>query len=88
MTDGGWISRVLVLSNLASWVALVLLAAHVFSAPEHPRFTEIDAERLNILGEEGQPVLVLANRRLMPGPRINGKEYPPRSPNRGAWSPV
>jgi hypothetical protein len=29
-----------------------------------------------VVGSDGKPVLVLANRRLIPGPAMNGKEYP------------
>ena len=60
-------------------VALALLGGIVLSgarAPAVSRFTEIDVERLNVVGADGRPLLVLANRQRMPGPRIAGKEYP------------
>jgi hypothetical protein len=56
------------LSNLASWGLVALLALTGFSYQTRNKFTEIDAERLNIIGTNGKPVLVLANRRLIPGP--------------------
>jgi len=40
-------------------------------------FTEIDAERINIIGENGRPVLVLTNKKHIPGPSMDGKNYPP-----------
>jgi hypothetical protein len=39
-------------------------------------FEEIDAERINIIGTNHKPVMVLSNNRLIPGPTINGKTYP------------
>lgn len=69
--------RLLVLSNIGSWTILALLVLSAFQGRGHGQFTVIDANRLNIVAEDGQPVLVLANRQRMPGPRINGTEYPP-----------
>lgn len=42
--------------------------------PTH--FEEIDAERINIVGTNGKPVMALSNKRLIPGPAMNGKVYP------------
>lgn len=39
-------------------------------------FEEINVERINIIGTNNKPVMVLANKRLIPGPVINGKTYP------------
>lgn len=39
-------------------------------------FEEIDAERINIIGKDNKPIMVLSNNRLIPGPTINGKTYP------------
>ena len=39
-------------------------------------FEEIDAERINIVGANGKPVMTLSNKRLIPGPSMNGKTYP------------
>jgi hypothetical protein len=68
--------HLLTLSNLASWGLVALFALTGFSYQKRTQFTEIDAERLNIIGTNGKPVLVLANRRLIPGPSMNGKDYP------------
>lgn len=40
------------------------------------KFEEIDAERINIVGTNGKPVMVLSNKRLIPGVSMNGKTYP------------
>lgn len=69
--------RFLMLSSVSSWLAVAVLVFSAFTDRGHPRFTELDVERLNIVAEDGEPVLVLANRHRIPGPRINGKEYPP-----------
>jgi hypothetical protein len=68
--------HILTLSNIASWSLVALLALTGFSYQTRNRFTELDAERINIIGTNGKPVLVLANRRLIPGPSMNGKDYP------------
>lgn len=69
--------RFLMVSSAASWIAVAFLAFYAFTGRSHPRFGELDVERLNVVAEDGQPVLVLANRHRLPGPRINGKEYAP-----------
>ena len=68
--------RFLMLSNIASWGLIAVFVLTGFSSQIRTRFTEIDAERVNIVGTNGKPVMVLANRRLIPGPSMNGKEYP------------
>ena len=40
------------------------------------KFEEIDAERINIIGTNGKPVMVISNKRLIPGVSVNGKTYP------------
>ncbi len=68
--------------NLLLATNVLLLATVIFfvfrglPAKAHQEFTEISAERINILGTEGKPVMVLSNRRYIPGPSMNGKEYP------------
>jgi hypothetical protein len=67
----------LIFSNFATLAALTLILLAGFGkSPKRVTFTEIDVERINILGARGKPVLVLSNRRLMPGPSMNGKDYP------------
>lgn len=68
--------RILTLCTVLSVTCVVLLAAYVMSGQAHGRFSQIDAERINIIGTNDRPVLVLSNRRLVPGPTMNGREYP------------
>lgn len=68
--------RLLTISNIASWGLIAVFVITGFSFQQRSKFTEIDAERINIVGTNGKPVLVLANRRLIPGPSMNGKDYP------------
>ncbi|UCF20453.1 MAG: hypothetical protein JSU87_03325 [Gemmatimonadota bacterium] len=68
--------RFLALCNAAALCALGSLTLLAFTRQDRVRFTEVDVERLNIIGTNGQPVLVLANRRLIPGPSMSGKQYP------------
>ncbi|MEZ5312502.1 MAG: hypothetical protein R2862_02060, partial [Thermoanaerobaculia bacterium] len=60
-------------------LCLGLFAAHLVAhrAPaERGRFAELDVERLNVVGAEGRPVLILSNRPRLPGPIFGGREYP------------
>ena len=68
--------HLLTLSNIASWGLIIFFALTGFSFQSRTKFSEIDAERVNIVGTNGKPVMVLANRRLIPGPSMNGKDYP------------
>lgn len=68
--------RVLIISNitLLGLVAFIFLTG--FNKSERPEdFKEINVERINVIGTGGKPVLVISNRKLMPGPVINGKSY-------------
>jgi len=61
---------------LLSFVVFVLING--FRKGDKPaHFTEINAERINIIGESGRPVLVLSNKKHIPGPSMNGKNYSP-----------
>lgn len=62
-------------TNLVSLCAVALLLIARPGTSGSDRFVELTAERLNIVGAEGRPVLILSNRRLMPGPSLNGKQY-------------
>ena len=68
--------KLLMLSNIICWALLIFFITTSFKKNEKEKFTEIDAERLNIIGTNGKPVLVLSNKRLIPGPSMNGKTYP------------
>ncbi|MBK8496859.1 MAG: hypothetical protein IPL50_19095 [Chitinophagaceae bacterium] len=68
--------RFLIASNiiLISFVAFIFLTG--FDKNDKLKdFKEINVERINVIGTTGKPVLVISNRRLMPGPTINGKTY-------------
>jgi hypothetical protein len=68
---------VLLFTNVLSFGAIILLLLAGFASPaRHASFKDIDVERVNIVGANGKPVMVLSNRRLMPGPSMNGKDYP------------
>lgn len=68
---------VLVFVNVVTLAALAIVVLTGFAAPARTaRFAEIDAERVNIVGTTGKPVLVLSNRQRMPGPSMDGKSYP------------
>jgi hypothetical protein len=70
--------RFLMISNVSSWglVAFWFLTGLARGEATRPRFEAIDVERINVVGSDGRPVVVIANRRLIPGPTMNGKEYP------------
>lgn len=60
--------------NLAS-TGFVLLV--LFSGRGHVKLERASARRLDITGADGRAVLALAHRSEMPGPSMNGKDYPP-----------
>ena len=53
-----------------------MLIVSGFAIQDRTRFVELDAERINIVGSNGKPVLVLSNGNRIPGPSLNGKTYP------------
>jgi|CXWL01.1.fsa_nt_gi hypothetical protein len=67
--------RLLVGSNIVLLGTTAVLVLSGFRNASHPRFDQIDVERLNVIGKDGKPVLVLARSGLVPGPRANGKDY-------------
>jgi len=68
--------RVLIAGNVLFMGFIVFIMVSGFNRNESAKkFTEIDVERINVLGVNGKPVLVISNKRLMPGPTINGKSY-------------
>ncbi len=70
--------KFLIVSNIALLSFVVFIGINGFRKDDnHARFTEIDAERINIIGENGKPVLVLTNKNHIPGPSMNGKSYSP-----------
>lgn len=58
---------------LAGGACTVLLLGAATGAGKHARFTELDVERINVVGPNGKPDLVIANRERLPAPVIDGK---------------
>jgi hypothetical protein len=76
MKQNPFLMRFLIASNiiLISFIAFIFLTG--FDKNDKLKnFTEINVERINVLGTSGKPILVISNKRLMPGPTINGKTY-------------
>jgi hypothetical protein len=67
----------LIVSNLflMGLVTILGMTAFKWNIRRHS-FNEINVERINVIGSSGKPVLVISNKRLMPGPTINEKSYP------------
>lgn len=68
--------RFLLISNLFAWCLIIYFVLTGFVDGKKKSFTEIDAQRINIVGVNGKPVMVLANKQMIPGPSMNGKDYP------------
>ncbi len=68
--------RLLVTCNILLMGFIVVFLISGFTGKDKVKFTEVDAERINIVGANGKPVLALSNKRLIPGPAMNGKTYP------------
>jgi len=76
MKNSSPLFRFLVVSNLLLITIVGFFLLTSFGKQKKPvNFEEINAERINILGTNGKPVLVLSNRKYMPGPGMNGKTY-------------
>lgn len=60
--------RWLKLYALGATLALVLLGTAAFARSDHPRFDEIDVERINIVEKDGKYRMILSNRDRSPGP--------------------
>lgn len=68
--------RFLCWCNGALLVALSALLLTGFTGRSSPRFDEITVDRINVVGENGKPVMVIARRGRLPGPMANGHEFP------------
>src|SRR5476651_1677203 len=68
--------NLLVFSNITCWCVLIVFVSSGFIRSK-TFFSEIDANRINIVGDNGKPVMVLANKKMIPGPSMNGKDYSP-----------
>lgn len=62
--------------GLACGTLAVLLLTAATSADRHAHFTEVDVERINIMGPNGKPEMVIANRDRLPAATVNGKDSP------------
>ena len=60
--------------GLAAGALAVLLLTAATGTDGRARFSEIDVERINIIGPNGKPDMVIANRERLPAPIVNGKE--------------
>ena len=69
--------RFLVISNVVSWLALFSLALVAWAPAENSSPVRIEAQRIDIVGRDGQPVMTLANKHELPGPIFEGREFPP-----------
>ncbi len=68
--------RILAVVNVCCLAAFAVLQLSGFRAQAVTRVDLLEANRINILGPNGRPVLVLANRDRIPGPILDGREYP------------
>jgi hypothetical protein len=77
MSDRGRL-RLLTIAVVVNLAATAAVAAFAVTRPAAARGPELSVERLNIVGADGKPLLVLASRSRIPGPTVAGKEYPRR----------
>lgn len=78
--------RLLALSNAASWIVVGTLAIAAWVPAQESVAELLRTERLEIVGRDGQPVMVLANKHELPGPIFEGQEFPPEmAPPRPTW---
>jgi hypothetical protein len=63
--------------NALTLISLGVVLFVLFSGQGRLRLKELSARRVDIAGPDGRPVLALAHRTAIPGPSINGKNYPP-----------
>lgn len=62
--------------GLACGTLAVLLLTAATSDDRRAHFTEIDVERINIMGPNGRPEMVIANRDRLPAAVVNGRDSP------------
>lgn len=61
---------------IGSSTAFLVLISAAFGRQQQ-RFKVLDVERLNVLNPDGQLSLAIAGKGALPGPRIDGKDFPP-----------
>ena len=64
---------------LTAGIGTCLLTLTAFHQSQKTRFTEIDAERINVVEKDGKLRLTISNAARLPDPIIGGKSYPLRS---------
>lgn len=70
--------RLLKVYAIGSSLLLIVLVASAFIHTQNERFEEITVERINVVEPNGQPALVVANSRRLPGAIINGQKLSTR----------
>jgi hypothetical protein len=68
--------RVLTIANAVLFAATAFVGLSGFARQNRQRFDEIDAERINVVGADGKPVMVIARRGRLPGPSMDGRQFP------------
>ena len=68
--------RLLLISNMVCWSLLAIILLSGFNGKKNDRFTEITAERINIVNADNTPVMVIANKQRIANPVMGGKTYP------------
>jgi hypothetical protein len=71
---------VLAAANIALLCVVLVFVVSEFTSRQE---RVLSVERLNIVDSTGQPVLIIANGRRLPGAMFHGKEYPPSFVDRG-----
>src|SRR5215217_3201138 len=68
--------RLLIFSNifLLTFAALVLLSSFDKN-DDNKKFKEITVERINVINEDGTPVIVISNKQRIANPIIGGKKF-------------
>jgi hypothetical protein len=82
------VQRELRLLKAYAVISMLLFGVLILVAAASPRnkvkFDEIDAQRINILGQDGKLRLVISNNELSPGPIIGGQYMKTREGKRGS----
>ncbi len=69
--------RLLLASNIALLAFLTFFVMSSFNKNEPDvKYRELTAERINIVNQDGTPVMVISNKQRIAGPVIGGKKYP------------
>jgi hypothetical protein len=69
-------TRTITLLLASNATLLLIIAALITTGFTKQTQKELSVERLNIVGPDGKPMMVLAGKGSLPGPSMNGKTYP------------